>query len=504
MAQTNGCRGQSRWTLEGKTALVTGGTKGLGHAVVEELAELGAIVHTCARNEADLDECLREWKMKGFKVTGSICDASSRREREMLMDKVSALFNGKLNILINNVGTSIRKPTVEYTAEDFSVLMATNFESAYHLSQLAHPLLKASGAGNIILMSSIAGLVSLNTGNSIYAATKGPWSVIKCTPESVFHQKYAHSPLAKGTRPRPATDGHHNNINVVEIALSMLLFGELGAIVHTCARNEAELNECLREWKTKCFKVTGSVCDASSRAEREKLMKQVSSLFNGKLNILINNVGTNYTTKPTVEYMAEDLSFLMSTNFESAYHLSQLAHPLLKASGAGNIILVSSVCGVLSTNLGTIYAATKGAMNQLAKNLACEWARDNIRINSVAPWFITTPLTEPYLSDEKFLEEVKCRTPMERPGEPKEHLSNEKYLEEIKRRTPMACIAEPKEVSSLAAFLCMPAGCSLLHIGQTICVDGGFTVNGFFFPSTRSWLTVSNSLAISKKKRKKG
>lgn len=51
--------------------------------------------------------------------------------------------------------------------------MATNFESAYHLSQLAHPLLKASGAGNIILMSSIAGVVSLNTGNSIYAATKG-------------------------------------------------------------------------------------------------------------------------------------------------------------------------------------------------------------------------------------------------------------------------------------------------------------------------------------------
>lgn len=63
--------------------------------------------------------------------------------------------------------------------------------------------------------------------------------------------------------------------------------------------------------------------------------------------------------------MAEDLSFLTATNFESAYHLSQLAHPLLKASGAGNIILVSSVCGVLSTNLGTIYAATKGIRLQL-------------------------------------------------------------------------------------------------------------------------------------------
>lgn len=74
---------------------------------MEELAELGAIVHTCARHEADLDECLREWKMKGFKVTGSICDASSRGEREMLMDKVSALFNGKLNILVCSFSKSM-------------------------------------------------------------------------------------------------------------------------------------------------------------------------------------------------------------------------------------------------------------------------------------------------------------------------------------------------------------------------------------------------------------
>ncbi|XP_024035701.1 tropinone reductase homolog At2g29170, partial [Citrus clementina] len=90
---------QDRWSLQGMTALVTGGTKGLGHVVVEEFGVLGGIVHTCARNEAELNECLREWKTKGFKVTGSVCDASSRAEREKLMKQVSSLFNGKRNIL---------------------------------------------------------------------------------------------------------------------------------------------------------------------------------------------------------------------------------------------------------------------------------------------------------------------------------------------------------------------------------------------------------------------
>ncbi|KAA8549319.1 hypothetical protein F0562_001003 [Nyssa sinensis] len=167
----------------------------------------------------------------------------------------------------------------------------------------------------------------------------------------------------------------------------------LGAIVHTCSRNEAELHECLQNWKEKGFVVTGSVCDVSLRAQREKLMEAVSSIFNGKLNILVNNAGT-VIWKPTVEITAEEFSTIMSTNFESAYHLSQLAHPLLKAQGGGSIVFMSSVAGLMSVNYISVYAATKGAMNQLTKNLACEWAKDNIRSNAIAPWYIGTPLVE--------------------------------------------------------------------------------------------------------------
>jgi Tropinone reductase 1 len=71
------------------------------HAIVEELAGLGATVHTCSRNEADLTKCLREWEAKGFRVTGSVCDLVSRPQREELINKVSGQFHGKLSILVS-------------------------------------------------------------------------------------------------------------------------------------------------------------------------------------------------------------------------------------------------------------------------------------------------------------------------------------------------------------------------------------------------------------------
>ena len=67
---------------------------------MEELAEFGATVYTCSRNEEELNKCLNEWKSKGFSVNGSVCDASSSSQRDELIRQVASSFNGKLNILV--------------------------------------------------------------------------------------------------------------------------------------------------------------------------------------------------------------------------------------------------------------------------------------------------------------------------------------------------------------------------------------------------------------------
>ena len=119
-------------------------------------------------------------------------------------------------------------------------------------------------------------------------------------------------------------------------------------------------------------------------------------------------------------------------------------------------MLVSSVCGAVAIGTGSVYAMAKGAMNQLARNLACEWARDGVRANAVAPWYIRTPLVEGDLSREAYVESIVARTPARRVG-------------------------EPEEISSLVAFLCMP--CASYITGQTIAADGGMTVHGLYAPA---------------------
>ena len=167
-----------------------------------------------------------------------------------------------------------------------------------------------------------------------------------------------------------------------------------GARVHTCSRNAADLEECRRRWEEKGLQVTVSVCDVSVRADREDLMATVGATFGGKLDILVNNAGQSMF-KHTLECTGEDYSRIMATNLESCFHLSQLAHPLLLAAagGGGSVVNISSIAGFIGFPALAVYSMTKGAMNQLTRSLATEWASDSIRVNCVAPGGIRTDIS---------------------------------------------------------------------------------------------------------------
>ncbi|XP_048573941.1 tropinone reductase homolog At2g29290-like [Triticum urartu] len=226
-----------------------------------------------------------------------------------------------------------------------------------------------------------------------------------------------------------------------------------GARVHTCSRNAAELEECRRRWEEKNLQVTVSVCDVSIGADREKLMETVRQTFDSKLDILVNNAAQLFY-KPTVGCTAEEYSNLMTTNLESTFHLSQLAHPLLlhaSIAGGGSIINMSSIGGSIGFAGYTIYATTKGAIHQLTRSLATEWGPDKIRVNAIAPGFITTDMIKDVSSiDTEFMKQEHLKTPLGRSG-------------------------KPVEIATAVSFLCMPAASFIT--GQVICIDGGRTIS---------------------------
>jgi tropinone reductase I len=166
------------WNLpQGTTAVVTGGTKGIGKACVEELAMMGCRILTCSRKQEDLDACVQEWQSQGFDVTAVCADISTKEGINTLHQSIQEWVqdgSGKLDILVNNVGTNIRKPSVEYTEEEFRTVWNTNFDSMFFLTMKCYPLLKRSGeerSSSVVNIGSVAGVTCMKSGTP-YASTK--------------------------------------------------------------------------------------------------------------------------------------------------------------------------------------------------------------------------------------------------------------------------------------------------------------------------------------------
>lgn len=168
-----------RWSLAGRTAVITGGSRGIGRAVAEEFLALGARVLIAARDPAGIAECLAGWDLPADRAAGVTADVSTADGRARLVAAAETAFGPTLDILVNNAGTNVRKRALDYTPPEWEHLLATNLTSLFELSRALHPRLRRADADDlarrgyaaIVNVGSVAGQVALRSG-APYGAMK--------------------------------------------------------------------------------------------------------------------------------------------------------------------------------------------------------------------------------------------------------------------------------------------------------------------------------------------
>ena len=156
--------------LTGRTAVITGASKGLGKAMALALGGAGAKLALVSRNKEQLQAVAAEARKLGAEAEVFVTDVTSEVQVKQLERDVAAKF-GKVQILINNAGINIRKPSVEFTLDDWRAVMDTNLTSVFLLCRAFVPVMKGQGYGRILNLTSIMSHVAI-AGRTAYAASK--------------------------------------------------------------------------------------------------------------------------------------------------------------------------------------------------------------------------------------------------------------------------------------------------------------------------------------------
>ena len=160
------------FSLEGKVAIVTGASRGIGKAIALAFAEAGADVAVAARSEADLKSLADQIEDLGRRALVVPTDVTQRDQIERMVEQTVAEL-GALDILVNNAGgTRFMAPIVTLRPEGWDKAMALNLDAVFHATQLGAQKMVASGGGSIIQISSVAGIMG-TPGLSFYSAAKG-------------------------------------------------------------------------------------------------------------------------------------------------------------------------------------------------------------------------------------------------------------------------------------------------------------------------------------------
>jgi Tropinone reductase 1 len=156
---------RNRWRLDGQLALVTGGSAGIGLAIARELLGFGAQVLVVARDAAALETARSELADESgddnvFALAADVADDEQRRE---ILDWIEDRGDG-LNILVNNAGGNLTKPTVDYGADEWRQVFEVNLFSAFELARYAYPLLTRHAASSIVNVGSVSGATHVRSG----------------------------------------------------------------------------------------------------------------------------------------------------------------------------------------------------------------------------------------------------------------------------------------------------------------------------------------------------
>ena len=226
-----------------------------------------------------------------------------------------------------------------------------------------------------------------------------------------------------------------------------LALAEAGADIGLGLRDTNSASELVEEIESMGRRVVKLQMDVGSLSQIDTAISQLVTEL-GAIHILVNNVGIappNLAENVT----EEDFDEIINLNVKGTFFTAQAVgkHMISKGQG-GRIINMSSQAGFIALDEESIYCMSKAAVNHLTKNLASEWAKHDITVNAVAPTFIETPGTEPWLNDPEFKKSVVDRIPLGRVG-------------------------RPMEVAAAVVFLASDA--ASLITGDIMLIDGGWT-----------------------------
>ena len=223
---------------------------------------------------------------------------------------------------------------------------------------------------------------------------------------------------------------------------------QAGASIVLNARNADRLEESAAQLRAEGFNVSTLVFDATDAGQIAAAVDGYEA-NTGAIDILVNNAGMQHRT-PLEEFPVDAFDRLIRTNVNSVFYVGQAVARHMIGRGAGRIINIASVQAALARPGIAPYTASKGAVANLTKGMATDWAKHGLNCNAIAPGYFKTPLNQALVDDPEFTAWLEKRTPAGRWGNVEELVG--------------ACI-----------FLASPA--SSFVNGHTLYVDGGITAS---------------------------